>query len=297
MFIVAIEGGLGNQMFQYAFFMALQEKYEDVLMKLDLSLIRSDMHNGYELQNVFGICQPLCSAKEVIKYSEYCSGKIQMGKVWTFIWAVRRKLFGRKKSFFYQTNSTKYDILWEELDKNKNYYFKGVWANYKYFSQYEEAIRKTFVFPQIVDEQNLKWKKMIEQTNSVSIHFRGGDYYKENFTIMGQEYYTKAIGLLKERFEERFEELSFFIFTNDLKNAKKNIGDIDHCYYVDNNQGNNSYIDMQLMSLCKHNIMANSTFSFWGAYLNSNDDKVVIGPQSTAGKCSEPYWFEGVILL
>lgn len=293
MFIVAIEGGLGNQMFQYAFFMALQKRYEDVLMKLDLRLIRSNIHNGYELQNVFGICQPLCSEKEVIKYSEYCSRKIHLGKMWTFIWAVRRKLFGRKKSFVYQVDATEYNVLCEKLDKNKNYYFKGVWANSQYFSQYEELIRETFVFPQIVDKQNLKWKKMIEQTNSVSIHFRGGDYYKENFTIMGQDYYTRAIDFLKER----FEELTFFIFTDDLENAKKNIGSIDHCYYIDNNQGNNSYIDMQLMSLCKHNIMANSTFSFWGAYLNSNVDKIVIGPRSTAGTCGEPYWFESVILL
>lgn len=293
MFIVAIEGGLGNQMFQYAFFIALQEKYKDVLMKLDLSLICSDMHNGYELQNIFGICQPLCSAKEVIKYSEYCSDKIHLGKVWTLIWSVRRKLFGRKKCFVYQADVTEYNMLFEGLNKDKNYYFKGVWANYKYFSQYEELVRRTFVFPQIKDEQNLKWKKMIEQTNSVSIHFRGGDYYKEHFTIMGQEYYTKAITLLKER----FDILSFFIFTDDLENAKKNIGDIDRCYYIENNQGSNSYIDMQLMSLCKHNIMANSTFSFWGAYLNANKGKVVIGPRSTVGKCSEPYWFEGVFLL
>ena len=293
MFIVAIEGGLGNQMFQYAFFMALKEQYGNELMKLDLSLINPLVHNGYELQRIFGVDQPLCTPKEVILYSEYCSGNILFGKFWTFVWAIRRNLFGRKKSFIHQPDSTAYYHLRERLDKSKNYYFKGVWANHKYFNQYEELIRKIFTFPQIVDKQNLQWKEMIEQTNSVSIHFRGGDYYKANYTIMEQPYYIKAVNYLKEK----FDELSFFIFTDDLENAKKTIGNIDHCFYIENNRGNNSYIDMQLMSLCKHNIMANSTFSFWGAYLNPNKEKIVIGSRNPVGKCSEPYWFAGVILL
>lgn len=293
MFIVAIEGGLGNQMFQYAFFTALREHYEKEQMKLDLSRINPAMHNGYELQKIFGICQPLCTSKEVIMYSEDCSKNILFGRLWTFIWAVRRNLLGRKKSFIYQKDPTEYCSLIENLDQNRNYYFKGVWANHRYFHQYEDVIRKTFIFPTISDKQNLMWKEKIEKTNSVSIHFRGGDYYKENFPIMGQEYYAKAIAFLKKR----FKELVFFIFTDDLANAKKSIGNIDNCYYIDNNHGNNSFIDMQLMSLCKHNIMANSTFSFWGAYLNSNEEKIVIGPRSMVGKCSEPYYFEGVILL
>lgn len=293
MYIVAIEGGLGNQMFQYALFISLKERYGDGLMKLDLSFINPFMHNGYELQRVFGIQQPLCTKWEVIRYSEYCSKNIAFGSLWTFVWAVRRKIFGRKKSMVYQADSTQYFPLCEKLDKNRNYYFKGVWANYRYFKECESAIRNIFIFPEISDEKNLKWKEMIEQTNSVSIHFRGGDYYTENFEIIGEKYYTKAVRLLKEQ----FEELCFFIFTDDPENAKKNIGTFDDCYYVDNNKGSSSYIDMQLMSLCKHNIMANSTFSFWGAYLNSNRNKVVIGPRSTVGKCSEPYWFEGMILL
>lgn len=293
MFVVAIEGGLGNQMFQYALFIALSKQYENVQMKLDLSLINPAIHNGYELEKIFGICQPLCSSKEVIMYSEDCSKNIVFGRLWTFIWAVRRNLFGRKKSFIYQKDPTEYYSLIENLDQNKNYYFKGVWANYKYFHQYKDLVKKTYTFPIISDEKNLMWKEKIEKTNSVSIHFRGGDYYTESYSIMGQEYYAQAIAFLKDR----FEKLVFFIFTDDLENAKENIGEVDHCYYIDNNRGSDSYIDMQLMSLCKHNIMANSTFSFWGAYLNSNEEKIVIGPRSLVGKCGEPYYFEGVVLI
>ena len=293
MFIVAIEGGLGNQMFQYAFYLALQKHYEEIEMKVDLSLINPHMHNGYELQRLFHINPDTCSKKETLLYSDYCPSNITGSVLFNLLFGVRRKLLGRKESFILQRDGTEYIEQCFDLDVNKNYYFKGVWANVGYLQEIDAEIRSTFVFPEIHDEVNRKWKEMMEDSNSVSIHFRGGDYYKDGFSVLDQGYYKRAIDILKQK----SEDLTFFIFTDDIEHAKCNIGDIENSYYVSNNQGEESYIDMQLMSLCKHNIMANSTFSFWGAYLNPNKNKIVIGPKMPIGQCKEPYYFEGVELI
>ncbi len=293
MFIVAIEGGLGNQMFQYAFFLALQKHYERAEMKVDLGLINPSMHNGYELQRVFHINPDTCTQKETLLYSDYCPSSIAGSVLFNLMFGVRRKLLGRKESFILQRDATEYIARCFELDTNKNYYFKGVWANVGYLQEMETEIKSTFVFPEIHDDINMRWKRMIENSNSVSIHFRGGDYYKNGFSVLDQGYYKRAIDILKQK----VDDLTFFIFTDDIDHAKGNIGDMRNSYYVSNNQGEESYIDMQLMSLCNHNIMANSTFSFWGAYLNPHKDKIVVGPKMPIDQCKEPYYFEGVELI
>lgn len=293
MFIVAIEGGLGNQMFQYAFFLALQNHYSKTEIKVDLSLINPNMHNGYELQRIFHISPEICTKRETLLYSDYCPSSIS-GSGWVnLMYGIRRKLMGGKKSFILQRDATEYIAKCFELDSNKTYYFKGVWINTGYFKGVETDIKSSFVFPEIHDEINMKWKEMIENSNSVSIHFRGGDYYKNDFYVLEQGYYKRAIEILKQK----ADDLTFFIFSDDIEHAKCNIGYIENSYYVSNNQGKESYIDMHLMSLCKHNIMANSTFSFWGAYLNLHKDKIVIGPKMPIDQCKKPYYFEGVELI
>ncbi len=122
----------------------------------------------------------------------------------------------------------------------------------------------------------------ISQTNSVSIHIRRGDYLLENGAIeMG--YYSKAIRKLEQIEELSEDEFDFYVFSDDERFAKEIFGKIKNYHIIDGNTGNKSYRDMQLMSLWKHNIVANSTFSFWGAYLNKNSDKVVIAPSIPFG--------------
>lgn len=293
MFIVALEGGLGNQMFQYAFYLALQEHYKQTEMKVDLSLINPNIHNGYELQRLFHIFPETCSKKETLIYSDYCPYSITGATLFNLLFGIHRRLLGRKKTYIWQRDSTEYIKKCFELDGNKNYYFRGVWANYKYFAQYEKIIKETFSFPQITDAQNLKWKELIENSNSVSIHFRGGDYYKSGFAVLTNNYYAKAI----EWILSQVENPVFFVFTDDVENAKKNIPVMKRCNFIVNNRGVNNYVDMQLMAMCRHNIIANSTFSFWGAYLNKNPNKTVIAPDKAVGSCSFPYQCEGWILL
>ncbi len=291
--IVAIEGGLGNQMFQYAFFLALKEQYPLAELKMDLSLMDPQKHNGFELERIFGIVPECCTKREVLKYADYCPPAFPFSKIWNLYFAVRRRIAGRKRSFVKQADATAYLPVCFRLDPLSDYYFKGVWANFMYFENCRDIIQKTFAFPGICDPKNREWQNMITGCNSVSIHFRGGDYYREDFPVLDHEYYQKAVGYIKGRVEKPV----FFVFTDDPDHAKKAIGDLADCHYVNNNKGKASYIDMQLMSMCKNNIAGNSTFSFWGAYLNENQNKIVIGPKVRIKGCSNTYSCPEWVLL
>ena len=129
-------------------------------------------------------------------------------------------------------------------------------------------------------KQILEILNEIENSNSISIHIRRGDYMSpENYNMYGciatPTYYKKAIKVI----EEKVENPTFFVFSNDMDWVKKNIQINSRVFYIDINSGNGSYKDMQLMSNCKHNIIANSSFSWWGAWLNENKNKIVIAPK------------------
>src|SRR5690606_38192956 len=140
-----------------------------------------------------------------------------------------------------------------------------------------EELREHFQFPQITDIKNKELIQHIQQRNSVSLHVRRGDYLIASNQHLGSicdnAYYEKAITYINEKTDSPL----FVIFSNDIPWCKETFNNID-AIFVDWNTGNQSYIDMQLMSLCKHNIIANSSFSWWGAWLNNNPDKIVVSP-------------------
>jgi len=117
---------------------------------------------------------------------------------------------------------------------------------------------------------------MIKNLKSVSIHIRRGDYItnKTGPKFIGLDYYIKAIRTI----ENKVKNPTYFIFSDDIVWGKQYLKLKNISYFVDNNHGKDSYKDMQLMSLCKHNIVANSTFSWWGSWLNTNKNKVIIKP-------------------
>jgi Glycosyl transferase family 11. len=294
MFIVALEGGLGNQMFEYAFYLALKEAYPKEDIKADLSFISSKMHNGYELEKIFGINPPTCTKYDIIRYSDYYPEHKRGGRTINFLLRIRRTLFGRKASCLLQPDATEFIEEYFKLDKGKDYYFKGVWANELYFRNIKKEIREAFIFPPIYDSENSRWYKLIRELNSVSVHFRGGDYYKTGYSVLGKDYYDKAF----EYIEQNLADVTYFVFTDDERHAYEIFGKNNRRYcFIKNNQGKMSYIDMQLMSICRHNIIANSTFSFWGAYLNNNAGKIVIAPKQPVRGCKFPYQSKGWVLL
>ena len=155
----------------------------------------------------------------------------------------------------------------------------GYWQSPKYFNSIETLIRKEFTFQKPLDSKNLEILNLIKNTISVSIHIRRTDFQIINSNdihgFCSLEYYDEAINYI----HTNVLMSKFFIFSDDINWAKENLKVPMNSYFVSGNTGEKSYIDMQLMSNCNHNIIANSSFSWWGAWLNSNPKKIVIAPK------------------
>jgi Glycosyl transferase family 11 len=159
-------------------------------------------------------------------------------------------------------------------------YLMGYWQSEQYFADIANIIREDFTFKLPMSQQNAELAKQINQVNAVSLHIRRGDYANNpetmaTYGLCSLDYYKEAIRYIVERVNAPH----FFIFSDDINWVKNNLK-IDYPYqYVDHNHGTESYNDMRLMSLCKHHIIANSSFSWWGAWLNRNPEKLVVAPQ------------------
>ena len=157
-------------------------------------------------------------------------------------------------------------------------YIVGDFQSEKYFENIKDIIKKEFSIKNPISIRNKDILEKIKSTNSISIHLRGGDYVrgkKSSFHgTCSPEYYNKAIEEIKSRVDSPF----FFIFTDDIAWAKEYMKFPEPNIFISDSK-NEPYEEMMLMSYCKHNIIANSTFSWWGAWLNNNNDKIVIGPK------------------
>lgn len=264
MIIGQIIGGLGNQMFQYSFYkyLSLLKKCD---LKLDISLFDSyKLHNGYELESVFKIIETKATQEEInIFKSKY-----------PLFFKVENKLF--KKNLIFGTQhykENKFSINQKIFDNlNTDFYIEGYFQTFKYIQEMQPNL---FEFQTHLTES----EKKLLQGNIISIHIRGGDYVTNRSdnklfgNICTSKYYYNAISYIKEYIENPI----FLIFTNDKEYTKKLL-DGENFKIIDWNNGKNSFRDMYLMSQCKHNIIANSSFSWWGAWLNTNNSKIVVAP-------------------
>lgn len=267
--VVIIFNGLGNQMSQYAFYL---QKYN--INKSTYFIQFCKDHNGLELDKVFGI-----NTKEVlIQKILYILFRILLTDKFKFISSPIKLLLNLLDCKIVREN---FDYNFKEKfmkpSRGITFYYGG-WHAENYFLQSKETILKEFNFTELDDEENLLIKTKIKETNSVSLHVRRGDFLNAaNINLFGDvctlNYYTKAVELI----ESKVSNPHFFVFSNDLIWVKEKFK-IKNVTYIDCNSGNNSWKDMCLMSLCKHNIIANSTFSWWGAWLNKKSDKIVVSP-------------------
>lgn len=252
---VLISGGLGNQMFEYAFFLSLKERGIDCILDITPYSV-TKMHNGYELERVFGIDSSKASTNFL---------NIQLTR---FI----RKI--QWNSLVFKTRFQKFD---EKAYFTNAIYYMGEWINERFFLNVEQQVRDAFKF-QNIDERNMCIVEELFQCNSVSLHIRRGDYLRlPNYMVCDEEYYRKAVNYILSYVKKP----KFYLFSNDLawsENFIKKIG-VDY-EVIKHNQGFDGYKDMFLMSKCRHNIISNSTFSWWGAWLNNNPDKRMVGPST-----------------
>lgn len=249
---ILFTGGLGNQMFEYALVMALRQN--GFRPKIDISYYDFfQMHNGYEMDRVFGI-------------KENTVNKQGLHMFWL------RTLHRLRPMGLYHVDASQFD---ESILHNPATYLFGYWQDERYFSGIEDNVRKTFTFKDI-DDKNIEIANNMQSHNSVSLHIRRGDYAEFGMTLMGDDYYRKAIEYITNTVDNPF----FYVFSDD-EEAAKEIADNAGINYllISHNRGNDSYKDMYLMSQCKHNIIANSSFSWWGAWLNDNIEKMVIAPK------------------
>lgn len=272
MVISHILGGIGNQMFQYAAGRALSQKTSQLHL-VDLSGFSTyKLHNGYELNRVFNVDVESADTKKINQLLGWKSNKFAM-KV------LRRRQFSwlRGEEFVVEPSLDYWPGLW---DRKNNSYLFGYWQSELYFQKFEGIIRQDFSFRQPLIGKNLVLANEIENTSSISLHVRRGDYISDSATrsimdVCSIDYYRKAIKYIVEQVEAPV----FFIFSDDIAWVKKELDIKFPCTFVEHNRTEESYIDMQLMSLCRHNIIANSSFSWWGAWLNSNSQKIVVAPK------------------
>ena len=271
--IVRISGGLGNQMFQYAFSLALKAA-GNADVKLDLGTYRRKtdynginlVHNGFELKELFNAEFEEASEKDVARLSYQPTN---------FINRVLRKYFTKKTHFIDKKASFQPELF---NRTEKDLYLEGDWQTEKYFISIEDKIRETFTFKKNLSPETAKLAESLDE-NSASIHIRRGDYLKtQTLNVCGKAYYLNAVKMLLEK--KQISQL--LVFSDDLewcRNELKLESFGIKTVYVDWNKGNDSWQDMALMSKCGSHIIANSTFSWWGAWLDSRKDKTVICPE------------------
>lgn len=268
MIAIKLTGGLGNQMFQYACAAALAERTgSEVVMDKSgfYNQPKEDTPREYDL-DIFNLEQEFLPKRIKQIPDTYPEFK----KVtWEFLgYKVLRGFTERHYNF----------------DKNvlglENVFLNGFFQSEKYFIDQQEIIRRAFKFKNNPSEKNAELISQMESTESVSIHVRRGDYVsnanaKKFHGLTGVPYYNRAIELINERVSNPV----FYIFSDDPQWCRENIIAGSSARYIDHNVGKNSFEDMRLMSFCNHNIIANSSFSWWGAWLNENPDKYVVAPK------------------
>jgi hypothetical protein len=274
---VTLTGGLGNQLFIYAFCVELRKRgFKSILFKPYLNHSPAYGHQGYELKKVFnvnafdGILSYFFNA--ILVFYTF-SIKIFKGKLRTKLYqfiGIYIKSFPENFIFYPEAFTF----------KHKHEIYRGTFQSEKYFENSFSEVRLNLRFQEqktSLETQHLKAK--ISEQNSISLHIRRGDYLSDKFSsgfagICNLEYYERAVQYIKQNVSNPV----FYIFTDDIEWVKENFK-IENSHFVIHNSGKDSWQDMYLMSNCKHNIIANSTFSWWGAWLNNNQDKIVIAPK------------------
>ncbi len=273
MVICHILGGIGNQMFQYAAGRALSLSTNQVHW-LDLNdFFDYKLHNGFELDRVFNINEIKSSTDTTDNLLGWRANPLAK-KI------LLRSQFARLRgqSFIVEPHFN----YWPEFfELKRDCYLYGYWQSERYFKNIETIIRQDFSFKQPLNEFNQQIATDIAKMESVSLHVRRGDYVNDPKTtathgICSISYYVNAINYIANQINNPV----FYIFSDDIDWVKKNLQINFPHTYIAHNRGVESYNDMHLMSLCKHHIIANSSFSWWGAWLNPSPNKLVIAPKN-----------------
>jgi hypothetical protein len=271
MIIVKLIGGLGNQLFQYALGRNLALK-NNTELKLDISGFETYKLYKYGLHN-FNIIENIATDKDIYEFKP---------KKAQFLSYVSNKISERVLPWYKQKYIIEPDFRFNSniLKIGKNAYLDGYWQSEKYFTGISSIILDEFSVKNEPDELNRELLTTINSTNSVCLHIRRGDYISNRTTlethgVLGIDYYTRSLNSMKKMVNNP----QIFIFSDDIPWARENLKINLPLHFIDNNGVEKNYEDLRLMSNCKHHIIANSSFSWWGAWLCINPDKIIFAPK------------------
>lgn len=263
MILVNLKGGLGNQMFQYACGRALSLRTGNFNLKLNTFGLEKanevgDLYRPFSLSH-FGIKASVATQEEVRK----------VANPWGIVSKILRHVKNKYIYGFY------INFVPNVLNQRGNVYLDGYFQSEKYFIDYEKEIREDFKPIELSEGAKVWLQKISEDSGSTSLHVRRGDYvtHKTLGNICTKEYYNRAI----KKISEQVDNPSFFIFSDDIEWVRSNLNLPPDAEYV-SSQELADYEELIIMSSCGHNIIANSSFSWWGAWLNPNPKKMVLAP-------------------
>ena len=282
MIIVKLTGGIGNQMFQYA--AARRVSYvNNTQLRQDLSWFNESglrTNRKYELE-VFNIVSEIATPSDIVAFKTRKQNPLA------------RRLPNFLKKIVFHTNQTHIIEKYFSFDPailnvKDNVYLDGYWQSEKYFIDIEQIIRREFTFKTDPTERNREASNAIASSESVAVHIRRGDYVTlaEANAFHGlcpPEYYRSAA----DKIAKQINKPVFFVFSDDIAWAKDNVNLDYETIFIDYNDPDQGYEDLRLMSLCKHHIIANSSFSWWGAWLNPSPYKIVVAPRIWFQKVSQ----------
>ncbi|HET6226841.1 MAG TPA: alpha-1,2-fucosyltransferase [Bacteroidia bacterium] len=267
MIVSRIYGGMGNQMFQYAYGRMLTAKHQTVFkIYFDDCGFGWAEHSKKLTLSKFNISAQLATEADRSQFICDSSNKVTR---------VIHKLGRLRKGLHYIGDGARvHDYHLHALNAPDNSFTDGFWQSEIYFDSIAPIIKKEFTIKEPLSAHAKQIEKQINESNAVSIHVRRGDYLEQTavYWICNVDYYQRALEVVKKR----TQDIVVFIFSNDAEWVKLNLKLDATIVVVENTR---AYEDMHLMSCCKHNISSNSTFGWWGAWLNNNPDKIVILPE------------------
>lgn len=274
MIIVKLQGGLGNQMFQYAVGRHLSYLNNDDELKLDITNYETDSLRRYNLHHL-NIRESFATKEEIAWFGKF---KQRSGR----LWYPYNHLIANENIYVKQRH---YHFDPRILALKSPLYLEGDWVTEKYFIGIADIVKNEFSVKEKMGAEDNNVLRRISATNSVAVSVRRGDYVTDTRTleyhgVCDMEYYKKATEVMASKVKDPH----LFVFSDDHEWTKKNMKFNLPTAYVDHNPVDKHYADLRLLSLCKHQIIANSTFSWWGAWLNANKGKVIVAPQKWFNK-------------
>lgn len=274
MIVSVLRGQLGNQMSEYAAGYAASRDNQEVLKMYRLDYYTLNRWQGYQLGGL-----KLDYGSEVFRGIPWFCYRNSLRAIFRKI----TEILTRKKITIPYLVPPEVDRIVEApsfvpivLDKNKRVHLlEGYRQSPKYFDKYRDDLLRQFVPSYSIDDESKGWLDIIAKTPiPVSLHVRRGDYVNLGICL-SLDYYKRAI----DYFLSRFPACTFFVFSDDIEWVRHNLPLSGHNHFVKHSTQPHPFTDMWLMSHCRHNIIANSTYSWWGAYLNQFHDKIVVAPK------------------